>query len=36
VSTFLRRPSIERTTSIMVHREFTVAKNMKLAAFSLL
>jgi hypothetical protein len=36
VGTFLRRPSTERETSIMVHREFVVARNLKLATSNLL
>jgi hypothetical protein len=34
-STFLRRPSTERATSAMVHREFIVARNLKLIQSSL-
>jgi hypothetical protein len=35
VSTFLRRPSTERATSIVVRREFIVARNLKLIHSSL-
>jgi hypothetical protein len=35
VSTFLKRPSTERATSTVVHREFIVARNLKLIQSSL-
>jgi hypothetical protein len=35
VSTFLRRPSTERASSIVVHREFIVIRNLKLIQSSL-
>jgi hypothetical protein len=35
VSTFLRRPSTERETCTVVHREFIVTKNLKLVQSSL-
>jgi hypothetical protein len=35
VSAFLRRPPTERATSTVVHREFIVAKNLKLIQSSL-
>jgi hypothetical protein len=35
VSTLLRIPSTERATSIVVHREFIVIKNLKLIQSSL-
>jgi hypothetical protein len=35
VSTFLRRPSIERATSTVVHGEFIVTRNLKLIESSL-
>jgi hypothetical protein len=35
VSTFLKRPSTERVTSTVVHREFIVTRNLKLIQSSL-
>jgi hypothetical protein len=35
VSTFLRRPSTERATSTVVHREFIVTRNLKLIQSSI-